>query len=140
MGGEGWLNYDIQFRMRMHWNPQSSWGVLDQELWSYYVVIPGPGFSNHTPSTIDTSDSGSYYNQGQGYQRRGGSAIRGSGSGGQSQGSGRPCFKFNEAKGCSRSDCRFRHSCMSCNKSGHGASQCWFAKPEKSEIPKNAHQ
>ena len=34
-GDEGWLNYDMQFRMRKHWNPQSSWGegVLDQELW-----------------------------------------------------------------------------------------------------------
>jgi hypothetical protein len=35
---QGWFRYDEQFRLRKQANPQSSWGVINAELWLLYVT------------------------------------------------------------------------------------------------------
>jgi len=34
------------------------------------------------------------------------------------------CFKFNEADGCARDDCKFNHACEKCGSEEHGKSSC----------------
>ena len=35
---QGWVRYDEQFRLRKQANPQSSWGVINSELWLLYML------------------------------------------------------------------------------------------------------
>ena len=34
----GWGTYDEQFRLRKAQRPQSSWAVINQDLWSFYIT------------------------------------------------------------------------------------------------------
>ena len=51
--GWGWRSYDIQFRLRQHWQPQRSWATIDGELWHLFVVT-----SVARPFQIEQGQSG----------------------------------------------------------------------------------
>ncbi|VDH92766.1 Hypothetical predicted protein [Mytilus galloprovincialis] len=47
----GWGTYDEQFRLRKAQRPQSSWAVINQDLWSFYITtaMRDQGQSNERP-------------------------------------------------------------------------------------------
>ena len=38
---QGWFRYDEQYRLRNANNPESSWGIINQEFWLLYIAGHG---------------------------------------------------------------------------------------------------
>jgi hypothetical protein len=99
---EGWRTYDTQFRMRQQRQPHRSWGIIDGELWTIYVMTPVQRGAQ--PSSFRAASQGK--NQSGGGRRA-------------------PlCYAFNGVTSCSRNTCKFDHRCSQCQGFGHGAHSC----------------
>ncbi len=122
-GGFGWRSYDQQFRLRMQEYPQRSWAVIDNELWSLYMTQ-----SSVVASTFPMGIRQQGQNVG-GFQpqfsnrQAGNSGFRTQFSNTGWKSKEKICFDFNK-KTCQRKPCMYKHKCMHCKESGHGAIDC----------------
>lgn len=118
-----WVQYDEQYRLKKGNYPESSWGLIDQELWVLFVA------TGHTiPSTISTvkptdqtlSNSQHYQTQQSNFRPSQSTYFRS----GETAKQDNKCFKFNSGNYCRfGKSCRFEHKCSKCN-GGHPASKC----------------
>ena len=121
--GYGWREYDKLFRMRHQLQPLRSWATIDSELWSLYAAVGTPW--QHSPGNFWGNSGQSSFRRPMhpNFQR-----FKQSGSKANSRGPlDKICFSYNAA-GCSRANCRFKHTCAKCKSGGHGARDCKASK------------
>ena len=89
---QGWFKYDEQYRLRKANNPESSWGIINQEFWLLYIAGQGACESQ-------TSSNNAKPFSGKGVV----SAVT------------QYCYLFNQGKKCNFFPrCRYRHNCRRC--------------------------
>lgn len=108
-GGQAWLQYDQNFRLRASHDPSLSWSVPQFELWMQ-VVTPA------RPIMGDRSDSGHLIARNVVTNPKASSGAQGV----QAQ---RSCFEFNSSGACSKAGCLFSHQCAMCG-GKHPVSSC----------------
>jgi hypothetical protein len=103
----GWQKYDEQYRLKKQSDPQSSWGIINSELWLLYTSNP---YQSQKSNLSQNQATEANYNT-QNY-------------------SGAPqhimyCNSFNSGRLCRFShNCRYAHRCNKCGE-GHPAVECW---------------
>ena len=121
-GSLGWVDYDRHFRMRKQRSPETSWGVIDGELW-YLFMVTSPAFTRISRAPQFREPFMNYprqQSQTSGFPATHSSPTMGS--------PGSFCFDFNKAIGCSFARCKFPHVCGTCRAAGHNALTCKHGK------------
>ena len=120
-GSLGWVDYDRHFRMRKQRSPETSWGVIDGELW-YLFMVTSPAFTRGRAPQFREPFINYPRQQSQtsGFPATHSSPTMGS--------PGSFCFDFNKAIGCSFARCKFPHVCGTCRAAGHNALTCKHGK------------
>ncbi|KAK3101442.1 hypothetical protein FSP39_003631 [Pinctada imbricata] len=112
-----WVRYDEQFRLKRANNPQSSWGIIDNELWLVCMSNfrgenffrgekPNSNFQPHSQPTLDTDQK---------------SVV--------SSTSKQICWRFNKGNCRFNRNCNFQHRCSTCG-SNHPVFKCTASKPK----------
>ncbi|CAC5398741.1 unnamed protein product [Mytilus coruscus] len=109
----GWGTYDEQFRLRKAQRPQSSWAVINQDLWSFYITTAMIDQGQSNESKIGFSSQSEPLH-----------SIRQL-SGRQNVQPPRTCNAYNtKGKRCNFNPCRFKHGCSACG----GQHPAYFCK------------
>ena len=118
-------NYDFTFRHLMAFNPERSWAITYQQMWSLSMREPLP--KNHMPRNVN------YYGGGNG------SSAMSSYTNTNSNSNSNPkethlkklskapdyCWSFNKGKVCKYGDgCRYYEKCSNCDSPAHGVNTC----------------
>ncbi|VDI65210.1 Hypothetical predicted protein [Mytilus galloprovincialis] len=99
----GWGTYDEQFRLRKAQRPQSSWAVINQDLWSFYITTAMRDQGQSNESKVGFSSQSEPLH-----------SFRQS-SGQQNVQQPRTCNAYNtKGKRCNFNPCRFKHGCSAC--------------------------
>ena len=102
----GWVSYDEQFRLRKARKPQSSWGVINQDLWAFYISTNMRDFGGQSPTNNFTMQGMAIPPEPTSFRRA---------SGKINTPSTRTCNAYNtKGKRCNFNPCRFRHVCSGC--------------------------
>ena len=142
-GGQGWMNYDREFRLMQARSPARSWASYDPDLFLEKLAMPvyvgqqDAIEGNSIPATKQPISPGidpfqtSNQNvlQGRNPFRPTNQHIMSA--------NGQPigiCYAYNGEGGCTWSNCKFEHRCRSCLKGGHGLTTCWAAGASKGGI------
>lgn len=109
----GWGTYDEQFRLRKAQRPQSSWAVINQDLWSFYITTAMRDQGQSNESKVGFSSQSEPLH-----------SFRQS-SGQQNVQQPRTCNAYNtKGKRCNFNPCRFKHGCSACG----GQHPAYFCK------------
>ncbi len=121
-GSNGWLDYDVAWRKNKELQPDTPWGVIDQDMWCLHVMRPPKA------ALLLNATSG------------GGGRIPTVGGMGTKAGSrkkfgrkptrvgfanGPVCDFYNKVTGCKASNCRFQHACSLCKRLNHPIFHCF---------------
>lgn len=124
-GNNNWVQYDEQYRLKKGNYPDSSWGIIDQELWVLFVATDrsNPDVAASVSRQVDQPTStynANHQSQQSNFRPPQGNTFRTTEASRQDN----KCFKFNSGNYCrfGRS-CRFEHKCSKCN-GGHPATKC----------------
>lgn len=109
----GWGTYDEQFRLRKAQRPQSSWAVINQDLWSFYITTAMRDQGQSNESKVGFSSQSEPLH-----------SFRQS-SGQQNVQQPRTCNAYNtKGKRCNFNPCIFKHGCSACG----GQHPAYFCK------------
>ena len=97
--GNGWINYDEQFRLRKAINPNAPWGELKSALW--LTTVGSGSYNYHNSNNYNT-----------GVQQNT-----------QQQKIQLPCFDYNSGQ-CSWRNCKYLHVCALCKMNNHVEANC----------------
>ena len=122
--GEGWIQYDINFRKRAAAFPSEMWADINPTLWQLAFGSATPRthcalcFSlDHTTQQCDDYESGSGNATAGGDNKEAGSRTR------EPSDDKRPiCLHWNQSQ-CVSATCKYRHICLECHQS-HKAQHC----------------
>jgi hypothetical protein len=105
----GWYKYDEQYRLKKQSDPQSSWGIINSELWLLYTNNPYPKPAQK--SNLSQNQATKANQNTQNYSRPPQHIMY--------------CNSFNSGRRCNFSpNCRYAHRCNRCG-GGHPAAKCW---------------
>lgn len=109
----GWFRYEEQFRLRKQADPQSSWGIINSELWLLYITNgthpSQPSGKNSAAPNMHRESPGNYPQ----YKTQVNTLF---------------CKLFNAGINCKFApNCRFSHRCKGCG-GDHPASKCRATK------------
>lgn len=115
--GLGWVSFDEQYRLRKARSPESSWAIVDMELWVIYVSTqPSFDFSSNMrsiPSPMQQFGGKTDFNT-QHFQGTLKSQNSPNFQGNTSQRPFRTCWRFNKAVCQYGRQCKFAHKCSNC--------------------------
>ncbi len=108
-GGDSWIRYDHEFRLRMGAAPTRCWGSVDTELWCLLIRPTGRPGQSYLSTDVSSASQGK-----------------------QGKGKLKYCFRFQDGKCEKGADCRFAkgHICRKCQSKSHGDKACKKASPE----------
>ena len=117
--------YDKEFRAELEWALDTSWNVIDQQLWAttLHGIHTLPHQGNPQQYTFKPRQ------QHQQQQQQGKGLVR------SSDNQFRNCFDFNRG-GCTRPSCTFPHVCGRCGSPAHTTAHC----PQKKQQQQGAVQ
>ena len=120
--GNGWREYDRQFRLRQMRHPERSWAMIDNELWALYVAVPmdAPSTQGSNSNVLNANSQVSDTPQAQNPYTH---SVRDF-SAPEDAATQKICFAFNQGR-CRYKVCKYAHSCRNCGKKGHSAAICW---------------
>lgn len=98
--GNGWINYDEQFRLRKAISPNMPWGELKSALWLTTVGNASYGNQNQNSSIVNHHTQQSQHHR-----------------------INLPCFDFNSGR-CTWRNCKYLHVCALCKSSAHVEANC----------------
>ena len=127
----GWVHYDLEFRLEQALNPMRSWACYDSDLLLEKLALPT--FAGL--ASMSGQQSVPHANR-----------VRNNFRPNQQSASGRPqqvplhCFNYNTSGSCKRFSCKYPHRCSVCFKYGHPATGCTSAQASKRGMGPNGGQ
>lgn len=118
-----WVEYDREFRLQQHVEPDRSWGEFDSHLWTMTMGIKAADKAK-TEYSVTRSNS----SEAQTSKQTPANTFKSTGGNKKYAKTSKPagkCFYFNTDKGCSRgSSCTFEHTCNNCQSLLHPILRC----------------